>query len=380
MELSLSAPGNHGYVKNASAWGQQQGQLSRDELIKRYSQGAAGCIYSHEAHEAFRAKMKARSGIADVEDAAHQFGYADSYAGQLVLPFIEVAEIFAGCFPGPAQERGDCVSHDMRTGGVFTMAAEIARGTPDEVSGKIEEAPKLSAEGIANLVFSPEYLWWQRGYNGDGWYIEAAIEAGIENGFLLCQPYPDQGIDLTHYSYANTAKYGRTAPPESILSVGRFHPITSSADVTSPEALRDAMGNGFGIVSDGGEGFSSSRDEYGFSKRSGGWSHSFPLFGFDDRDIIKKIFGEPLVLDGNNWAAWNSGPRDIYQSANLVPPEKKALWIKLGLVNPKTGNIMIPEGCWWARWSDNKNRNIKALAGFRGWAKKPINLSVAGII
>ncbi len=380
MELSLFAPGCHGYVPNASVWAPQKALLSTAELIKRYATGAVGCIYSKEAHEKFREKMKAAGGFADFADAAHRFGYADAYAGQLILPFIEVAELFPGCFPGPAQARGDCVSHDIRTGGVFTMAAEIARGAPDEVTGKLEEAPKLSQTGIENLVFSSEYPWWMRGYAGDGWYIEAAIEAVIKNGYMLRQKYAELGIDLEEYTYENTAKYGRNAPPESILSVGRQHVVSASTDVSSAEETRDAMGNGHGIVSDGGEGFSSVRDEYGFSKRSGTWSHSYPLAGFDDREIIKKIFGEPLVLNMNNWAAWNTGNRDIYQSASLVPPAKKALWIKLGIVNPTTGNIMIPEGCWWTRWSDIKNRNIKALAGFRGWAKKPINLSVVGLL
>lgn len=362
-------------------WQQKDQAMPLQDLINGYANGMAGCWIDPEGNERFKAKAKATGGYSQFGDAATAAGFADNFAGQLVLPFIWHIELFPGCYPGSAQERGDCVSHSGRSGGFGTVCGDIVGGLPDEETGLVEGVPEISEAARKDMVLAAEWQWWCRRSGGDGWYLSACAETMIEDGVMLRQNYPDLGFDLTNYSYSNTAKYARSGPPDKALVVGRTHKIATAADANSFEELRDAFGNGHGIGSDGGEGWSSTRDENGFSKRSGSWSHSFPQIGVDDRDVIKAKYGQPLVLCMNNWAAWNGGGRDIYQSAALVPPEKKGLWISLGLVNPVTGNIMIPPGAWWAKWSDMKNRDFKVFGGARGWAKKTMpTLGAGGII
>ena len=247
----------------------------------------------------------------------------------------------------------------------------VFEGKPDD----------LPVEGQHDMVLSSEWYWWWRGYNGDGWSSSSATPVAIKHGSMLRKSYSDLGIDLTKYSYSNTAKYGSRNPPENMDAVGKIHAVTTGATVSSFEELRDALGNRHGITTDGGEGFSSSRDQYGMSRRQGGWSHCYPFIGVDQRPKAVSKFGEPLVLNLNNWGKWNSGPRDIFESADEYKPDMKSLLVSLGLVNPTTGNLMIPEGSWWTTWSDVKRREMYALAGFRGWTKKQLpNWGNTGLI
>lgn len=361
------------FNKNDVQWQQPEHPLPIDEIIRRTESGMAAAWYDPEAHAQSRELFKRTGGYSDFSDAAHANGFADSFAGKLVVPFVDTAQLFPGCYPGSAQARGDCESHGIRTACMETMSGEITAGLADEVSGKVEGKPDdLPEAGQHDMVLSSEWPWWWRGYNGDGWYLDAATQAVIEHGCMLRKAYPDLGIDLTTYSYSNTAKYGRNSPPDSMDRVGKLHVVTTGADIGSYEELRDALGNRHGIPTEGGEGFSSVRDQYGVSRRRGSWSHAYAFMGADDRPWAHQTFGEGLVLQMNNWAVWNSGPRDIHDSANLYKPELKELFIKLDLVNAATGNLMIPKGSWWSPWSDVRRRGIKALAGFRGWTKKQL--------
>ncbi len=387
------------WTPKAVDWQPHSGPLSAAEIKARYEAGQVGAWRDREAEMRKRETFKQTGGYASFADAAHANGLADSFAGQLVIPYVYEMVVFPGSLPGAAQARGDCESHGITKGCVGTMVGEIVAATPDEVSGLVEGPPVVPAAGIIDGVLSTEWAWWQRGYNGDGWSMGPATEAVIKSGVMLRQPYPDLGIDFTHYSYANTAMYGNRTPPENMQAVGRQHVITTGADCSSFEECRDALGNLHGMPTEGGEGFSSTRDQYGMSPRRGGWSHAFPFKGADDRATTKAKFGEGLILNMNNWGPdWNSGPRDIFDSASLVPslidglvklglapamdPVQIKDWlVKLDIVNGSTGAIMIPQGSWWCRWSDVKNRGIEALAGLRGWAKKTLpNLGATGVV
>lgn len=357
--------------KGAKFWEQKVDALPIGEVIGMYDRGFAGAWHDPEAKEERRA-LAAATGFVAVEDAASAMGWQGASAGQLVVPFVYVVEAYPGCYPGPAQQRGDCVSHSCSGACLLTIVGDVVGGAPDPESGKLEECPAVTDEGVRNNVTSSEWPYWWRGYNGDGWSCDSAALVAQKHGIMLRASYPELGIDLSRYSGSLAGKYGAHSPPDNMDAVGKVHHIQTTADVNSPEGLRDALGNLHGISTCGGEGWSSQRDEYGFSRRQGGWSHGFKFIGFDDRDVIKSIFREPLVLCCNNWGAWNSGPRDIYQSAALVPAAKKDEWIAKGIVNSTTGNILIPEGAWWAKWSDVQRRQIIAYGGVSGWERKKV--------
>ena len=261
----------------------------------------------------------------------------------------------------------NCVSHGAAGAELITIANEVLRGLPDEISGEIEGAPEVPDKGRREGVVSMEYKWWTRRRSGDGWSCSTAAKMTLKEGVMLKKPYPDLNIDLTDYTYSSTAKYARSGPPANVLAKGREHLIRDATEADSMEATRDLLANNFGMFDCGGQGFSRSRDANGVSRRSGSWAHSMKVGGFDDRQAAYSAYGGPLCLIINNWGKWNSGPRDIMNSAKFVPDSLRQRWIEIDIVNPETGNIMIPQGAFWARWKDVSSRYRVAYSGANGW-------------
>lgn len=328
-------------------WPLHHDNLQPDEVITMYNSGFAGALINEEGKEEFLQECMDRNGTIDGSDLAHANGWADSGAGKLVIPFTFAEKVFPGCWPGPAQQRGDCVSHGTKNAILTTMFCEIVTAKPDEVTGLVEGAPEMPAEGIQQGVVSSEYIYWWRGYNGDGWSCPTAANSVLKHGILLKKPYTDLNIDLTHYSGSLAGKYGSKSPPSEINAEGNKHLIRTCTPIRSFEEVRDFLNNGYGISTCGGQGWSNSRDENGFSRQQGSWSHALCCIGADDRDEVKSKYGGPLVLILNSWAKWNSGPRRI-----------------LGTQTD------IPEGSFWAKYSDCRGRDWTAFSSLNGWPAK----------
>lgn len=352
-------------------WPKDAKELDTVKVIEMYENRFAGAKYDPEAVARFRAEMLQP----DADQVCHSTGMAENGAGKLVVPFVHVLEMFPGCWPGSqGQARGDCVSWGTRNAALLTMVCDIISGQPDEKSGKPEEKPEVPPDGIADGVLSTETFYWWRGYNGDGWMCaEAARVACQKSGLMVRRNYQEFGVDLTRYSGRNAGLYGARSPGSDISKISGEHLIHQSTAASSFEARRDLLYNGYGCQDCGGEGYSSSRDENGVSKRSGSWAHSMCEIAVDDRDEIKQKYGEPLVCILNSWAKWNSGGRDIINSAGLVPADKKKRWAELRITNPTTGNIMIPDGSFWTPWSHCKNREVYAFSGAHGWPKRKVD-------
>lgn len=348
--------------------------LTTEQVIEMYRQGYMGAMYSPEVKERFRAEME--NPIA--EDIMHRFGLADTGKDKLVIGLmLAVLEMWPGCWPGKqGQGTGDCVTWSTRNALLGTMTCDIVSGAVDEKSGKREEKPEVPVEGIADGVLSTEIMYWWRGHGGEGWYCpEAAQFACQKFGCVVRKNYPEANLDLTRYNVRTATAYGRNRPPATLADLFDDHKAHAATEATSFEAVRDLLFNGYGVTTCGGEGLDEDRDEWGVSRRSGSWSHAMAYIAADDRPEIKKKYGGPLVLDLNSWAKWNRGPRDIFDSAKYVPPEKKDLWVSLGIVNASTGNIMIPEGSCWVRYSEMRNRDMHAFSGVAGWEARKLDYS-----
>lgn len=318
-------------------------RLNPMQIQRMYESGMRGAIYDPAAIEQLRSEAE----IPFAEGVAHQFGFADQYAGQLVIPFIWVNQLYPGCWPGPAQERGDCVSHGQKNANLGTLCAEVIANIADEITHKIERAPEVTPLGIKNGVLSTEAIYWFRRHGGDGWSCASSARVSTrEAGAVLRINDPEIGIDLQDYSSGLAGKFGRTPPSGDLAKALARNLFRTTTEANSAEEVRDMLGKGFFFNTCGSEGFSNQRDENGVSKRQGSWSHSMAFIGFDDRAIIKAIYGEPLVLVLNSWAIFNSGPRRIYKTL-----------------------IDIPHGSFWARWSHVKNRYMVAMSGLNGWAR-----------
>lgn len=372
--ITQAPPTGYGEVKEPRLWRSQDVGLPQSEIIQRYEAGFAGVCRDADRMQQLDQQEAARTGFGSVDEAAHAMGWDDSGAGKLILPFVFPLQYYPGCWPGAAQDRGDCVSHGAKNTCLTTLCCEVAAGLPDEVSGVHEECPPVPDRGRTEGVLSSESIYWHRGYNGDGWYGSAAAEVIRTYGMSWTrEPHEVEGygtIDLTIYSGRLAGKWGRTPPPAYVKGHWKDHKIRTTAYCRSWEAVRDALANGYGCETCGGQGFSNQRDEHGYSRRSGSWSHSMHYSGYDDRDWAKQKYGCPLVLTQNSWGRWNRGPRDVYDSASLVPAERREEWERAGIVNPQTGNIMIPEGSFWAKTTDMGGRDTYAYSGAEGWPRQ----------
>ena len=327
-------------------WPDGEDSLEPSEVVRMYGEGFMGAKSDPESHAALISEARYRS----VADAAHANGWADTGKGKLILPSTHVESAFPGCWPGPAQERGDCVSHNEKNACLTALVMDVVDGTPDEKTGKIEGLPVVPPKGISEGVLSSEWSYWWRGYNGDGWSCSTAARVSVKHGVMLRQAYPELGIDLSSYSGRLAGKYGRQSPPSKIDDIGRRHLIRDATSLDSAEEWRDALANGYGLSTCGDEGFSSTRDSNGVSRRRGSWSHAMACVGCDDRQWAYDNYGGPLMLILNSWGIWNDGSRKVHGS-----------------------NEQIPKGSFWARWSDVRRRTCYAHTGIGGWAARSFN-------
>ena len=361
--------------RSFKAWEQPQDVIiPADELIQMYESGYSGIVLDESIRERDKELFNASNTIRYGSDVCRLMRYEETAKGELITPFVHILDRYPLSLPGPAQERGDCVSHGQKNSNLGTMVLEAVLGKPDEVSNKLEECPTVSELGEKNGVLSTEALYWYRGYNGDGWTCAASARVSKTSaGAVLRQAYPEADIDLSAYSGSLAGKYGSRKPPTAIADALDNHLFREATEVDSKEVCRDLMARGFFQNSCGSEGFAKRKDENGVSSRSGSWGHSMAYIAVDDRPWAYDTYGDMLVLVLNSWGkAWNGGGRDIYDSAKYVPPGKVADWIAKGIVNAATGNIMIPLGAFWARWKDLRKRYTVAMAGLNGWERESL--------
>jgi hypothetical protein len=351
-------------------------------LQELYESGLPGAVFNPLHRERMRHIVADHGGQPDASDVAHRYGFADQFKGELIIPFVWAWHLFPGCFPGAAQGRGDCESHNAKNAALITLATEIMLAMADEVTGIIEAAPAVSEVGIRQGVLSTEALYWFArndnrkdrfgNYLEDGWNCFEASRVLIrECGAVVRGSLGDTGLDFTKYNAELAGKYA-DGIPDNVRAAIKEHLFRTATECSNLEEDRDLSGKGFGILTDGDESFSGERDAHGVAERTRkGWSHAIVEGGFDDRPDTIKLYGGPLVLAGNTWGpSWNDGPRDIRDSAKYVPEKYREFWKQIGLVNPQTGNIMIPPGWFWTRALHWKNRHRIAISGANGW-KRP---------
>lgn len=320
------------------------------DVVAAYEKGFVGAYGDPEAAEALRDQIKSAGGIPDGAMACSAYALEETGKGKLSLPVLEILKLYPDCLPGGAQGRGDCVSWSSRNAALGTMCCEITSGVPDPNSGRLEGAPEVTTTARLNGVLSTEAIYNWRRHGGDGWSCAAAAQVMLnDSGLWLRKKYDEINVDFTQYSSRNAGLYGSRTPPDSWRAIGKPHLVQTITEIEEYEALRDLLANGYCVSSCGSEGFSSTRDANGVSRRQGGWAHAMAYLGVDDRDVIKQLYKEPLVLVQNSWGAWNDGSRRI-----------------LGT------NIDIPVGAFWARWSDIKNRYMVAISGVNGWPPKKL--------
>lgn len=327
---------------------------------REYSHGLAGCYADPAARQRLADFVRSQGQSFSGSASCSRYGLVGAGEGKLSALFDIIERVFPGALPASAQTRGDCVSHSTRTACLATLASEIYAAQPDEVTGKVEGVPDIPEEGRRDGALSSEAVYWHRGRDSDGWSCEEAANVVLKkSGMWLRKPYPSIGVDLTRYSGETAGKWGSRSPPEEVLAIGREHLIRTATQADSFDSVRDLLAHGFGISTCGGESWAKTRNEDGVAERTReGWAHAISVISCDDRAEVKQKYGEPLLLFCNSWGKnWISGSRRV-----------------LGT------DLEIPEGSFWSRWSDCKDRVFIAFSGAVGWPAKKLPNWTGGVL
>jgi len=322
-----------------------------EDIPAAYESGGEGVVFDEEENERFLGYVQDSGNNPVGADVAHEHNFAGEFKGKLVIPFTHVMDRYPTAWPGPAQKRGDCVSHCARSALCGTICLESFLGVADSASGKVEEAPDVSPEAEAQGVFATESHYWHRGKNSDGWFIGAAAKVILSrSGAVLRKNYPSIGVDLTRYSAQTAGKWGAQPPPPEVVDVTNDHLFRTATQMNNVEEWRDFLGKGFFVGTDGSEGFDTKRlDANGVARRKGSWSHSMACISYDDRPETHRIYGCAAALILNSWGSNSvAGPRRI-----------------------RGTNIDIPKGSFWALTRDF-NRRAVAFSGANGWVRKSL--------
>jgi len=340
------------------------------DVVGMYVQGFSGARYEPEAREMLYSSLAEPDG----EQVAYDYGLVGSGAGILSLPFLPAYKHWPKAWPCPGQTTGDCVSHAGKNCGIVLIGVECEIAEPDPVSFQVEEWPTVTADAEAQGVVACENIYGYRGHSGQGASCDRLISYVISvGGIMLRQNYPELGVDFSRYNASIGIKWGGSNPPSNINEEGKKHQIRAATDCSNFQVVRDFVANGYPIWACSGLGWSSSRDENGYSKRQGGWSHSWVVDGFDDRPATVQKYGFPLFHYNHDWGAWNGGGRDVRDSADRVPADQRLEWIQKGIVNEATGNIMICGGSFWGDARLLDSCDCTAMSNMNGWPRRTLN-------
>jgi hypothetical protein len=196
-----------------------------------------------------------------------------------------------------SQGIGDCVSWGWHHGVAIATAVEFELGNISEWKLPATEA----IYGLARV----EGIGRSSGGWSDGAYGGGAAKGVSKFGILFREPY--EKFDLTKYS-ADRAKqwgnYGCGGKGDNgwADTKAKEHPVKQVALVRTFAEAAAAIDSGFPVPVCSGQGFASRRDEQGFARGSGSWSHCMCF--------IATRYDRPGLLCLNSWGTtWISGPK-----------------------------------------------------------------------
>lgn len=238
-----------------------------------------------------------------------------------------------------AQGIGDCVSWGWAHGASIHHAVLAEEGE----AGEWDMAATEPIYGGSRV----EALGRSRGGWGDGSYGAAAAAWLTKWGVIYRQNY--EGLaDLREYSSRRAKDWGNygcggESDGGKLDEIAKKHACGKVALVTTFSEAAAAIANGYPVPVCSGQGFSSSRDQQGFSRPSGSWSHCMCFVGVR--------YDRPGLLCLNSWGpSWVGGPKW---------PEDQ------------------PEGSFWVdqRTAESmlRGRDSFAVAGLQGFVRRRID-------
>lgn len=312
-----------------------------EDVQSAYENGYVGSAWSGEAEEELQSAVEADGGNFSAEDVAYGSGFAGQGKGKVILIHKEIEKMGWGAKIGyPNQQCGDCVSHGTAKAMGYTLVTGITQG-----SGSVPET-----NGVESKMWpiSSEAHYWFRGKSGDGWYASKSLQMAKENTGIVIRKNIVGACDLTTYSKSTAHQYGSHSPPADVKAQLDDNPVLTYSKASSFEQIIDALSAGYGVQTDGSEGFSKQCDDNGVAKRSGSWSHSMSVHGFIDTPEFHAKYGCGALLIQNSWGAFNKNSHS------------KVMGTSSG----------IPAGSFFALWKDCSRRSYYIVSDVTDWPNR----------
>jgi len=318
-------------------------QMPEGDPLDIYSRGFIGAYFDPDEHEQLKALVQSEGQPWAADTIAHGVGFAGQGAGKVILLHKEIQRVgWLAKLGYPNQAVGDCVSHGTAKSIGYTLCCSITHGQGSlPVTNGIEKK-------MWPIASEPHY--WFRGKSSDGWYAAAALRAVKEKTGVVIRKAIPGACDLTEYSRETAHRYGSSPPPKEVTGYLSDHPVMNYSECETFEEVIDMLSAGYGIQTDGGEGFAKETDENGVARRSGSWSHSMSIHGFIDTPEFKAKYGCGGLVFQNSWGAWNKNSHAKIMGTNEG----------------------LPAGAFIALWKDVPKRSYFAISSVKGWPNRKL--------
>lgn len=253
--------------------------LTPSQIKDMYDNGFKGSLYDPEKMAALLSSIPHKNFSSAAPDLK------GSGAGKLSTPYKSVIKLSKERPYLERQTTGDCVSHGTRN------AVDVSRAVQIDIHGAPEDFICLGAtEGIYGC----------RGHGGQGMACSEAAQFVHKNGGILLRKAYGK-YDLSKYDASYGTGWGRSGVPNELVEEAKKHQVKTLTQIRNINEARDALANGYGIAVCSGYGFSSTRDDKGFARQQGSWSHCMAWTACDDTG------SEPAFLVQNSWGKFNDG-------------------------------------------------------------------------
>ena len=314
-----------------------------EDVAAAYENGYVGSAYNGEAEEQLQSAVEEDGGKWEMQDNSSAGGFSGQGKGKIILIHKEIEKVgWLDKVGYPNQACGDCVSHGTAKAMGYTLVTGITRGGN----------AKPETNGIEQKMWpiASESHYWYRGKSSDGWYASKSLEMAKKNTGIFIRADVKGACDLRNYSKATAHCYGAKAPPADVKAQLDDNPILTYSKCSSWEEIIDALSAGYGVQTDGGEGFAKETNGDGVAKRSGSWSHSMSVHGFIDTPEFHAKYGCGALLIQNSWGNF------------IKNSHAKVMGTQEG----------IPKGSFFAKWSDIKKRSYYVVSNVTSWPNRKL--------
>lgn len=151
--------------------------------------------------------------------------------------------------------------------------------------------------------------------------------------------------DLTNTRPTQGREWAATGLPRELIDKAKDHKVIASALVRTPDEVKAALQNGYGVILCSDVGYNNTRDRDGFLRRQGSWNHCMACLGWRSKNTGREGF---LIAQSwsNDWANGPIYPEDMVQGGFWITPEDLKMHLR-------------SEDCY-------------AIAGFEGFKKREL--------